>query len=149
MEDTHFCAKLLHEVTKYFLGLTCTRTDINNGNRNRFAMAAKFGALDPIVTFFHSHDVIYPCNCYFRVRNPFVGYNKNVVNTTFMAKSERKYVRRRVTSRGTTAWSPQKEVSGQKRAAQALATACYRLRPWAPNRMARVLVGDGDRMVRL
>ena len=59
------------KVTKYFLGLTCTTTDINNGNRNRFATAAKFGPLDPIVTFFHSHDVIYLCNCYFRVQNRF------------------------------------------------------------------------------
>ena len=48
-----------------------------------------------------------------------------------MAKSTRKYVRRRVTSRSTTAWSPQKGVSGQKRASQALATACDRLRPLA------------------
>ena len=52
-------------------GLTCTTMDINNGNRNRFATAAKFGPLDPIVTFFHSHDVIYLCNCYFRVQNRF------------------------------------------------------------------------------
>ena len=62
-----FCMK----VTKYFLGLTRTTADINNGNRNRFATAAKFGPLDPIVTFFHSHDVIYLCNCYFRVQNRF------------------------------------------------------------------------------
>ena len=54
------------KVTKYFLGLTCTTTDINNGNRNRFTTVAKFGPLDPIVTFFHSPDVIYLCNCYFR-----------------------------------------------------------------------------------
>ena len=46
-------------------------TDINNGNRNRFTTVAKFGPLDPIVTFFHSHDVIYLCNCYFRVQNRF------------------------------------------------------------------------------
>ena len=40
------------KVAKYFLGLTCTTTDINNGNRNRFATVAKCGPLDPIVTFF-------------------------------------------------------------------------------------------------
>ena len=55
------------KVTKYFLGLVCTTTDIKKGNRNRFARAAKFGPLDPIVTFCH----IYLCNCYFRVQNPF------------------------------------------------------------------------------
>ena len=59
------------KVTKYFLGFKCTTTDINNGNRNRFATAAKCGPLDPIVTFFHSHDVIHLCNCYFRVQNHF------------------------------------------------------------------------------
>ena len=57
--------------TKYFLGLTRTTTDINNGNRKRFAMAAKFGPLDPIVAFFHSHDIIYLCHCYFRVQTCF------------------------------------------------------------------------------
>ena len=41
------------KVTKYFLGLTCTTTDIKNGHRKQFATAAKFGPLDPIVTFFH------------------------------------------------------------------------------------------------
>ena len=40
------------KVTRYFLGFTCTTTDINNGNRNRFTTVAKFGPLDPIVTFF-------------------------------------------------------------------------------------------------
>ena len=33
LEDTLFCATHM-KVTKYFLGLTCTTTDINNGNRN-------------------------------------------------------------------------------------------------------------------
>ena len=59
------------KVTKCFLGLTCTTTDINNGNRNQFTTAAKFRSLHPIVTFFHSYDVIYLCNCYFRVQNCF------------------------------------------------------------------------------
>ena len=54
-----FAASFCMKVTKYFLGLTCTRTDINNENGNRFATTAKFGPLDPIVTFFDSHDVIY------------------------------------------------------------------------------------------
>ena len=39
------------KVTKYFLGLTCTM-NIKNGNRNRFATAAKFCRLDPIVKLF-------------------------------------------------------------------------------------------------
>ena len=38
------------------------------------------------------------------------------------------------TSYSTIAWSPQKGVFGQKRASQALATACDRLRWWAPPR---------------
>ena len=60
-------------------------TDINNGNRNRFATAAIFGPLDPIVAFFHSHDVIYLCNCYFPVESRFLfGQNEHVVKTAFM-----------------------------------------------------------------
>ena len=59
------------KVTKYFLGLMCTTTDFNNGNRNRFTTVAKFGPYGPPRHFFYSHDVIYLCNCYFQVQNHF------------------------------------------------------------------------------
>ena len=47
------------KVTKYFLGLTCTSTDIKYGKRTRFATPTEFAPLDPIATFFLSHGVIY------------------------------------------------------------------------------------------
>ena len=59
------------KVTKYILGLTCTATDIKNGNTSQLATAAKFGPLDPTATVFHSHDVICLCNRYFWVQNCF------------------------------------------------------------------------------
>ena len=61
------------KVTKYFLGFTGTTTDSKNGNRNRFATAAKFGPLNSIFTFCHSHDIIRLCNRYFQVQNRFFG----------------------------------------------------------------------------
>ena len=60
LEDTHFCARLLHE-----------GHEILFGNTNRFATAAKFGPLDPTATFFHSHVIICLCKRYFRVQTAF------------------------------------------------------------------------------
>ena len=118
------------KVTKYFLGLTCTTTDINNGKRNRFATAPKFGPLDPIVTFFHSHDVIYQCNCYFRVQNHFfsvkikmwsqlLSWQRAQENMCVDGSEATIQLRGALKKRG---------FFGQKRASQALATACDRLR---------------------
>ena len=78
------------KVMKYFLGLTCTTTDINNGNRNRFSAGAKFGPLDPIITFFHSHDVIYLCNCYFRVQDRFFRLKYKCGENYFNGKEHKK-----------------------------------------------------------
>ena len=114
------------KVTKYFLGLTCTTTDIKNGNRNRFATAAKFGPSDPIVTFFHSHDVCHlPMQLLLSGTKPFFSV-KIKMPITLMAKSTRKYVRRGVTSHSTIAWSPQKGGFWPKKG---ISSACDRLRP--------------------
>ena len=77
------------KVTKYLLGLMCTTTNINNGNRNRLPVA-KFGPLDPIVTFFHSADVIYLWNCYFRVQKGFGQLKKICGEKYFHGKEHKK-----------------------------------------------------------
>ena len=78
------------KVTKYFLGLTGMMTDGKNGNRNRFAMATKFGPLDPIVTFYHNHDVICLCNGYFRVQNSFFQLKSKCGENYFHGKEHKK-----------------------------------------------------------
>ena len=106
------------KATKYFLGLTGTTTDSKNGNRIRFATAAKFGPLDPIVTFCHSQDAIHLCNRYFRVQNPFFRLKQKCGENYHCA----------------LAWSPQKGVWPKK----GILSACDRLRP-----PARVGTPDG------
>ena len=78
------------KVTNYFLGRMCTTTAINSESRNRFTTVAKFGPLDPIVTFFHSHDVIYLCHCYFRVQGRLVWLNYKCGENYFHGKESKK-----------------------------------------------------------
>ena len=62
----------------------------------------------------------------FGCKNGFSVKIKNVVKTTFMAKSTRKYVRRGVTTHSILTWSPQKGGFWPK---QGISRACDRLRP--------------------